>query len=211
MKGMLLNITRKRKCSQISSEEVPTGNVSRKDGEEEKQSEADMAEGTIDQKRNKEQPQFQASLSPIDMLFNQSSIPSKVRKKGQDGRLVESARGDFAMPSHAKYLAEGFLLGRQEIEELFSVPMEHEISKETMTAFAKTLHFAEHCVELCWLMQAGQPPMFLDADIPENGRFETDILKQYTKKGNSIDYMVWPVLYLYKNGPMLSKGVAQPK
>ncbi|XP_056013446.1 uncharacterized protein LOC130052437 isoform X2 [Ostrea edulis] len=143
MKGMILNITRKRKSNQISPEELQTGN--------------------------------------------------------------------FSMPTHASYVAEEFLLKREEIEELFSVPMEYEISEEAMSGFVKTLQFAERCVELCWLMQAGQPPMYLDADIPENRQFETEILKVFTKKGNVIDYIVWPVLYLHKNGPLLSKGVAQPR
>lgn len=210
MKGMLLNINRKRKCNQISPEERQTGHVTNQDVDGEKQTEAEIQEDTEDQNENQEQSQIPPSLSQDEVHFNRNTIPSKVRKKEQKGRLVESARGDFSMPSHANYLSEGFLLNKEEIEKLFSVPMEYEISEETMSGFAMTLQFAEHCVELCWLMQAVKPPMYLDADIPENRQFKTEILKQYTKKGDLIDYIVWPVLYLHKNGHMLSKGVAQP-
>jgi hypothetical protein len=40
-------------------------------------------------------------------------------------------------------------------------------------------------------------------------RLSTDIYKTYTKSGKFIDYIVWPVLYLYQGGNILSKGVAQ--
>jgi hypothetical protein len=28
--------------------------------------------------------------------------------------------------------------------------------------------------------------------------------------GNKVDFVVWPVLYLHKDGPVLNKGVVQP-
>jgi hypothetical protein len=34
-------------------------------------------------------------------------------------------------------------------------------------------------------------------------------LKPYTTSGTFVDYIVWPALLLYKNGPVLVKGVAQ--
>jgi hypothetical protein len=36
-------------------------------------------------------------------------------------------------------------------------------------------------------------------------------LKEYTTQGPIIDYMVWPILLLYKDGPIVSKGAAQAK
>uniref|UniRef100_A0A8W8KUD0 Mitochondria-eating protein n=1 Tax=Magallana gigas TaxID=29159 RepID=A0A8W8KUD0_MAGGI len=86
-------------------------------------------------------------------------------------------------------------------------------TKETITLsqFVKTAHFAERCVELCWFMQTTQPPIHLSAHIPDDGMMDADIFKAYMKSGTEIDYIVWPVMHLYENGPVLNKGIAQPK
>lgn len=45
----------------------------------------------------------------------------------------------------------------------------------------------------------------------ERGRlsFDKDLYKEYTCRGEYIDFIVWPTLFLHKGGPLLSKGVAQ--
>ena len=40
-------------------------------------------------------------------------------------------------------------------------------------------------------------------------KFDTNLLKAYTKSGIHVEYIVWPALLLHKNGPVLVKGVAQ--
>lgn len=35
--------------------------------------------------------------------------------------------------------------------------------------------------------------------------------KVFTKDGDEVDYLVWPALYLYENGPLMEKGVVQCK
>lgn len=39
--------------------------------------------------------------------------------------------------------------------------------------------------------------------------FNKDVLKSYTKTGNTVAYMVWPALFLHRDGPLLCKGIAQ--
>lgn len=52
-------------------------------------------------------------------------------------------------------------------------------------------------------------------EFPDNKEdevmFNSSLFKAYTKNGKYLDFVVWPALYLHKNGPMLSKGVAQAK
>lgn len=59
-------------------------------------------------------------------------------------------------------------------------------------------------------MAIQDPPIHMQWDF-RNGisQFDKDVLKSYTKSGNTVAYMVWPVLYLHANGPLLCKGVAQ--
>ena len=58
-------------------------------------------------------------------------------------------------------------------------------------------------------MRLRGPPMHLVFDT--TGRFDDAYFRQYTKSGKEIDYIVWPYLQLHENGPLLSKGVAQPR
>ena len=60
-------------------------------------------------------------------------------------------------------------------------------------------------------MHLQTPPVYLDADLETNSKFDTNKYKQYTKSGSKVDYLVWPTLLLHKDGPVLCKGVAQGK
>ncbi|KAK3607098.1 hypothetical protein CHS0354_026305 [Potamilus streckersoni] len=51
------------------------------------------------------------------------------------------------------------------------------------------------------------PPMYIFCD--KEAVFDHNKYASYTKAGTEISYVVWPVLYLYKNGPLVRKGVAQ--
>ena len=68
-------------------------------------------------------------------------------------------------------------------------------------------HYLDRCTELCWYTQIHDPPVALDFGV----RNDVTDYRPYTKTGPVLDYMVWPVLLLHENGPMLSKGVAQFK
>ena len=68
-------------------------------------------------------------------------------------------------------------------------------------------HYLDRCTELCWYTQIQDPPVVLDFSTRQN---KTDY-RSYTRSGDSIEYIVWPVLLLHENGPILFKGVAQFK
>ncbi|XP_056013441.1 uncharacterized protein LOC125678386 isoform X2 [Ostrea edulis] len=148
-------------------------------------------------------------------VFTKTFSSPKLGKK-DEYRLTQSARGDFLKPCYENYKEEGFSLERAEIEKLFFDPMKSKTASEnTLEDFPKTNHFANSCVEICWLMQLIQPPVHLSARIPENRERKQDVFKDvfkaYTKSGQIINYIVWPAMYLHKDGSLLSKGVAQPK
>ncbi|KAL3879215.1 hypothetical protein ACJMK2_031522 [Sinanodonta woodiana] len=62
---------------------------------------------------------------------------------------------------------------------------------------------------VCWNMCIKIPPMYITSET--DGLFDKDAYVPYTKAGPCIAYVVWPVVYLHKNGPILKKGVAQGK
>lgn len=52
--------------------------------------------------------------------------------------------------------------------------------------------------------------MYIDFESNARGKpFDKDVYRYYTKSGNYINFIIWPALLLYKNGPVLVKGVAQ--
>ncbi|XP_062578560.1 uncharacterized protein LOC134240489 isoform X2 [Saccostrea cucullata] len=155
---------------------------------------------------------FSTGCSVVDCnnTYSKGVIPGKEKQTARSrhdkyrNRLADSARGDFLRPRYEDYVREGFLLDKDSIEKLYLEPS-HVIER-----FPKTTQFADHCIELCWLMQSTQPPVHLSVDIPESRELKHETFKAYTKSGHIIDYVVWPAMYLHKEGPLLSKGVAQP-
>ncbi|KAK3593598.1 hypothetical protein CHS0354_018694 [Potamilus streckersoni] len=69
--------------------------------------------------------------------------------------------------------------------------------------------YIDKCTEVCWYMSVQDPQLFMEGDQSPEGKFDSSKYREYTKKGPYEEFVVWPVLYLYRGGPMLSKGVAQ--
>lgn len=68
--------------------------------------------------------------------------------------------------------------------------------------------YFEKCLELCWIMVCHSPPVHLDWEY-KGHPFDLQILRPFTEAGDVVDYIIWPVMFLHKNGPLLCKGVAQ--
>ncbi|XP_052672906.1 uncharacterized protein LOC128155306 [Crassostrea angulata] len=123
---------------------------------------------------------------------NSLNISNAVGKENIPDRKANSARADFAKPIIDGHVTE---------------PSEITLDNDK---FSNVLNFARDVVEVCWWMRCTQPPVHLDFSIPVDGKFSPELYKAYTKSGQTIDYVVWPVMYLHEHGPLLSKGVAQP-
>ena len=64
--------------------------------------------------------------------------------------------------------------------------------------------YVEGCTEIMWHTQIQSPPIYLDFETTNK-----DWFKKFTSPGQVIDYIVWPVVFLHENGPLLAKGIAQ--
>ncbi|KAK3607090.1 hypothetical protein CHS0354_026298 [Potamilus streckersoni] len=67
--------------------------------------------------------------------------------------------------------------------------------------------YIDECVRISWLMCIKDPPMYIFCE--KEDVFDKNRFVEYTKKGTAVSYVVWPVLYLHYNGPLMRKGVAQ--
>ncbi|XP_063413399.1 myosin-11-like isoform X2 [Mytilus trossulus] len=72
-----------------------------------------------------------------------------------------------------------------------------------------SLQYIENCVKICYFAAVQTPPMVIDFEPGQ--MFDKQSYREYTRSGTVVEYLVWPVLYLHKGGPILSKGVVQPK
>ena len=66
--------------------------------------------------------------------------------------------------------------------------------------------FFKTCIQLCWMMNIQDPRVHMVTKDDS-----TQMYRAYTRSGDVIDYVVWPSLLLYEDGPLLYKGVAQLK
>ncbi|XP_021356602.1 uncharacterized protein LOC110452420 [Mizuhopecten yessoensis] len=73
------------------------------------------------------------------------------------------------------------------------------------------LPYTEKCIEICWSMVTHHPRLFLLwPDVSKEKQIRFDMFQAYTRSGDTVDYVVWPAMLLYKDGPLLRKGTVQP-
>ncbi|XP_052078482.1 putative leucine-rich repeat-containing protein DDB_G0290503 isoform X2 [Mytilus californianus] len=85
------------------------------------------------------------------------------------------------------------------------------VTQQTLSSEDYIVKYIKKCSELCWMMQISDPPLYLNFGVNSGENLNKNDYNVFTKSGSKIDYLVWPVLYLHKTGPMLAKGVAQGK
>ncbi|XP_071126553.1 putative uncharacterized protein MYH16 [Mytilus edulis] len=85
------------------------------------------------------------------------------------------------------------------------------VTQQTLSREKYIVKYIKKCSELCWMMQISDPPLYVNFDVNSGENLNKNDYNVFTKSGSKIDYLVWPVLYLHKTGPMLAKGVAQGK
>lgn len=69
--------------------------------------------------------------------------------------------------------------------------------------------YIHKCADLCWYMAIQNPPLELEWLVEQGTPFDSELFSSYTTTGDSVDYVVWPVLYMGAGLTVLAKGVAQ--
>ena len=69
--------------------------------------------------------------------------------------------------------------------------------------------YANKCFEICFLLQIQDPPLYISLTSEQDLTNETnkDCFRYVKRRGRKTKMVAWPPLYLYKGGPLLSKGV----
>ncbi|KAL3878831.1 hypothetical protein ACJMK2_031159 [Sinanodonta woodiana] len=148
--------------------------------------------------------------------------------KDQFETLNKSVRKEMLFPTGSveddqageggKELLDSILFSLRELRQrvaMVSVPkLKQMITTEFEKSFSpkcepgtKIYLYAERCIELTWLMCIHDPPLYLYRC--KSGTPHQDIFKAYKRSGTIVEFCVWPCLYLYEGGPLISKGVAE--
>ena len=93
----------------------------------------------------------------------------------------------------------------------FSLQICHvkSVTQENLIHNSYVVKYIQKCSELCWRMQITDPPLCLKFDVKNGENFDKNLYNAFTKNGSRIEYLVWPILFLHKSGPMMAKGVAE--
>lgn len=75
--------------------------------------------------------------------------------------------------------------------------------KEVNTALK---NYEDRCLECCWYACIQTPPLHLCTDFT---LFDDDCHRGYQTPGDLVDYVVWPAIYIERNGALLSKAVVE--
>ncbi|XP_053399056.1 uncharacterized protein LOC123530812 [Mercenaria mercenaria] len=127
----------------------------------------------------------------IKLFLKADKLPTEVLKAAKDRRKKEPGR----------YL--------DRIRKLYSDDIGKVLSSEEQKHVSQ---FLQKSIDLCWLMAIQDPPLYVDTNLSRmDEKFDTNHFKPYMATGKFIDFVVWPALYLFEDGNMLSKGVAQGK
>lgn len=163
----------------------------------------------------------------IKKLTGTSHLPSDQLKKLKDLRKATAVHSVAKIKQvwqpflKFKYIQSNSLLTSKvftikvivKLPCIFSVILQ-VVNDYMSTAFSKEKAacqtYIDRSIELCWLMSVQDPPVVIDFIAVHGQAIDDKILRKFTKTGSKIDFLVWPVIRLHKNGPLLQKGVVQP-
>ncbi|XP_061164621.1 uncharacterized protein LOC133173650 [Saccostrea echinata] len=129
----------------------------------------------------------------IHLTLNASVEPNVEEKLRPKIRQIQRETGVYAIPA---------------IQEMFQQDHEREIKMNDWDESPEIMTYIKNCVRICWLFAIQDPPMQLW--WPKEQSKIDEHVNEFTKRGTTISYVVWPTLYLHRNGPLMSKGVVQP-
>ncbi|XP_061184359.1 uncharacterized protein LOC133192359 [Saccostrea echinata] len=70
--------------------------------------------------------------------------------------------------------------------------------------------YIDACIECLWLMCVQDPPMHI-VSLNKGDTYNPACFNMFMTKGKEVEYTVWPAVFLYKDGPLISKGYVKVK
>ncbi|XP_060076953.1 uncharacterized protein LOC132556558 [Ylistrum balloti] len=94
------------------------------------------------------------------------------------------------------------------IQNAFIAQILPEFMDPTLHNNRQVLAYVKRCVEITWYMVIQETPMVLISKVNRKSPFDTNIFRYYSTQGDKFDFVVWPALLMYSDGPIIIKGFA---
>lgn len=82
--------------------------------------------------------------------------------------------------------------------------------KHHLKAYIKAdiLHpFIRLCVKCAWISSVQDRPLSITFKLKPGSNFYPDVMISRNAPAPEVDYLVWPIVFKYDNGPLLLKGI----
>ncbi|KAK3100631.1 hypothetical protein FSP39_022809 [Pinctada imbricata] len=146
-----------------------------------------------------------------DLTMTQDDIPSETMCNGGENE-DDSMNNDIDVSLSTQ--DRKFLLEMRKTNASWTLPIlqkkiKKEVEKNGECVKGQNFRiYLEKCVEICWYSCIQDPP--LQYDFEPCVEVDDALVKTYTKKGHTVDFVVWPLLRIQHGGAILAKGIVQP-
>ncbi|XP_045204353.2 uncharacterized protein LOC123557135 [Mercenaria mercenaria] len=132
-----------------------------------------------------------------------------------DGKYTKYDKDIFGRTGNVKHM----LQYRKEVSDLSVKRLQDSFLTKTLPVIHRRYgvkkddyidSYSRQCIVVTWRMVIQDPPLHIDIVEPDkNIDFNHSLYRPFSKSGDNIRFLVWPVLRIYKKGPVLCQGVAQ--
>ncbi|XP_052796044.1 uncharacterized protein LOC128228650 isoform X2 [Mya arenaria] len=146
------------------------------------------------------------SLHALEEYFIERHWKPKQRKEAQKNWNRQTLVPPAHMEQELKKMRKGVSVSMVPVVQ--QAYLRHRWDKECIESLKP---FIKKSLFICWMMVVQTPPMVFDSTTEPDSRFDSLLYRQYTASGDTIEYVVWPAMFLHEKGSLVLKGVAQPK
>ncbi|KAL3878826.1 hypothetical protein ACJMK2_031210 [Sinanodonta woodiana] len=156
------------------------------------------------------QGMFSVMTDPVFQIDGKKSI--SVRKDGSPTDASDEAKKEAEMliKKFQKTMAAS---STSDLFELYCAASSLNGNSEwvqQVTSNAALQKFASKLLKIIWLMISQDPPICLKWLEPET-KVDKNSFTFYRISGETVRRTIWPAVYLHATGPLMAKGVVQPK
>nr|XP_022322056.1 uncharacterized protein LOC111123785 isoform X2 [Crassostrea virginica] len=91
------------------------------------------------------------------------------------------------------------------VEQLFFLSEKHHLKTHIKTE--KLYPFIKLCLKCAWISCVQDRPLSFTFNVRSGSSFYPDVMISRNTPAPEVDYLVWPILFLHDNGPLLLKGI----
>ncbi|KAH3785059.1 uncharacterized protein LOC127841762 [Dreissena polymorpha] len=143
------------------------------------------------------------AIFPSASWMDDEGIITRTKKQGQISREIRELAKTYQRSTSRECL--------KALQKTFISTVLPTFIDPSQYADESVTQFASLCVDVTWAMCVQEPPMVFIDKLDRGSSFNSDMFQKYINTGSDkYDYLVWPALLLYQDGPLLVKGIAQP-